>query len=209
MKKFVCIFSALYVAAAPVRAAEEVDPVVQRLRDGLRATTLQLRESQNQTAAAQAAQAAAEAKIKELESRLESVNKQAVADRNTAANMVSELQTRLDEQKTVILGLQASQEKWKKSYGEITSLAQKKEGERARLEALKFKLDRQVQEQQVANIKIYKLAIEVLDRYERFGLGDAVLAREPFVGNTRVKFQTLVQDYQDKLADSRIKPNTP
>lgn len=209
MKKILCILSLLSVMAVPARAAEEADPVVQRLREGLRATTLQLRESQNQTAAAQAAQAAAELKIKELESRLDSVNKQAVADRNTSANMISELQTRLAEQRTVIVGLQSSVEKWKKSYAEITTLAQKKEAERARLEALKFKLDRQVQEQQVANIKLYKLAIEVLDRYERFGLGDALLAREPFVGNTRVKFQTLIQDYQDKLADSRIKPNTP
>jgi hypothetical protein len=45
-----------------------------------------------------------------------------------------------------------------------------------------------------------------LDRYEKFGLGDALTAREPFVGLTKVKFQNLVQDYQDKLSDQKVKP---
>ena len=36
--------------------------------------------------------------------------------------------------------------------------------------------------------------------------GEALTAREPFVGVTRVKFENLIQDYQDKLADQKIKP---
>jgi hypothetical protein len=53
---------------------------------------------------------------------------------------------------------------------------------------------------------MYRLANEVLDRYAQFGLGTAISAREPFVGVTKVKFQNLVQDYQNKLSDQSIRP---
>lgn len=51
---------------------------------------------------------------------------------------------------------------------------------------------------------MYQVGVEILNRYENFGLGDALLAREPFVGTTRVKFQNLIQQDQDQLTDSRI-----
>ena len=53
---------------------------------------------------------------------------------------------------------------------------------------------------------MFKVANEILVRYERFGLGDALTAREPFTGITRVKLQSLFEDYQDKLTDQKIKP---
>jgi len=65
---------------------------------------------------------------------------------------------------------------------------------------------RKTADQQRRNEAMYKLGREVLDRYERFGLGDALTAREPFVGLTRVKFENLIQDYADKLTDQKIKP---
>ena len=60
-------------------------------------------------------------------------------------------------------------------------------------------------DQQTKNDAMFKLGNEILKRYERFGLGDALTRREPFVGTTRVKFQNLIQDYTDKVADQRIK----
>ena len=56
---------------------------------------------------------------------------------------------------------------------------------------------------------MYHLANEVLDRYAQFGLGTAISAREPFVGITKVKFQTLLQDYQNKLTDQTIRKESP
>jgi hypothetical protein len=51
---------------------------------------------------------------------------------------------------------------------------------------------------------MYELGMEILDRYEKFGLGEALTAKEPFTGITRTKFETLVQDYEDKLVDQTI-----
>lgn len=202
MKKLLCFLTLCSVVAHA--AEEEANPVEQRLREGMRTLTLQLREAQNQTAAAQAAQAEGDRKIKELEGRLETLNKQAVADRNASANLISDLKTKLEVQTSTNEAYLVALGKWKKSYSDVTALAAKKEAERGQLEAKSVKLERQVEDQKLKNIAMYKMGMEVLDRYEGFGLGDAVLAREPFVGTTRVKFQNLVQDYADKLADQRI-----
>ena len=56
---------------------------------------------------------------------------------------------------------------------------------------------------------MFRLGNEVLDRYAQFGLGTAISAREPFVGITKVKFQNLVQDYQNKLTDQTIRHDAP
>ena len=65
-------------------------------------------------------------------------------------------------------------------------------------------LPRKGDDQQRKNRAMYQLGLEILKRYEHFGLGDAITAREPFVGTTRVKFENLIQDYGDKLAAQKI-----
>lgn len=192
--------------AAPVHAADE-EGAEAKLREALRSTMLKLRDTQGQVATAQAAQIAAEEKIHEVTAKNEALTKDLMAERNTSANMIAELNTKLEERGTVITGIQAMLQKWKKSYSELTAFAAKKESERAKLEAKALKLERQVANQQVKNLEMYRVGIETLSRYEKFGLGDAILAREPFVGTTKVKFQTLVQDLADKLTDARIQPD--
>lgn len=194
----------LLLGVVPLRAAEEEEDVAGRLRDALRSTMLQLRDAQGQVAALQTTEVANGLKIKQQETQIAALTKQAVADRNTATNMIAELEAKMDEQRIVLVGFQAAIEKWKSSYGEVTALAQKKELERANFQAKSIALERQVQDQKVRNIKMFKVGMEILDRYEKFGLGDAILAREPFVGTTQVKFQNLIQTDQDKLADQRI-----
>jgi len=117
--------------AAPLHAAEE-NGVETKLRDALRDTVLKLRDAQGQIAAAQAAQIAAEEKIKELTAKNEALNKTLIAERSTSTNMIAELNTKLEERGTVITSLQAKVEKWKKSYSELTAFAAHKESERAK-----------------------------------------------------------------------------
>ena len=193
------------ISLSPLRAEEDAG-LEAKLREALRDTMLKLRDAQGQVAAAQAAQIAAEEKIKALTTKNDALAKDLLSERNTSANMIAELNTKLAERGTVITSLQATVLKWKTSYSEITAFAAKKESERAKLEAKSLKLERQVASQQVKNLEMFKAGMETLDRYEKFGLGDALLAREPFVGTTKIKFQNLVQDFADKLTDARIKP---
>ena len=199
------LLALLLASARPLPAAEAEEDVATKLREALRNTMLQLRDSQNQVAILQATDVANAQKLKELEGKVDTLTKQAIADRNTSANMVAELNTKLEEQRGVLITFQSAIEKWKKSYGQVTALAQKKEAERGKFEAKSIRLERQVEDQRVRNITRYEVGLEIIDRYEKFGLGDAILAREPFVGTTRVKFQNLIQNDQDKLADQKIK----
>ena len=188
-----------------LHAAPEEGPEA-KLRDALRNTMLKLRDAQGQVATAQAAQIAAEDQVKELTAKTEKLAKDLMSERNTSTKTIAGLNSKLEELDTTITSLQAMLQKWKRSYSEVTALAAKKESERAKLEAKSLKLERQVASQQVKNLEMYKAGMDTLNRYEKFGLGDALLAREPFVGTTKVKFQNLVQDQADKLTDARIKP---
>lgn len=203
-----CLIALLLMSLpATVFAAEaEANPIETKLREALRNTMLQLRDAQGQIANLQAADVANTQKITDLDKQVETLTRQAIEDRNASTNMISDLKTQLEEQKVVTLKLEATVADWKRAYSQATALATKKEAERAKAAAQVIKLDRVVADQQVKNIEMFKMGMEVLDRYEKFGLGDALLAREPFVGTTRVKFQNLMQAYQDKLADQRIQP---
>lgn len=86
----------------------------------------------------------------------------------------------------------------------------RRRAEDARLAAVQkgIELERTVAAQQKRNVELYKLADEILTRYSKFGLGEAIAAREPFTGLARVKLQNIAQDYKDQLLDNVIQPNT-
>ncbi len=67
-------------------------------------------------------------------------------------------------------------------------------------------LERKIADQQRKNEEMFKVGNEVLTRFEKFSLGTAIVAREPFVGLTRIKLQNLMQEYADKIADQKIRP---
>ena len=193
----------LLVAFLPAVHAAEEDPTA-KFREALKNTMLKLRDAQGQLANAQAATIAAESKVADLTSKNEALTKDLVAERNTATNTITDLNKKITKRDGSILELEASLAKWKKSYGEVTKLAAKRESQRAIFEAKNIKLERQVEEQQTRNIQMHKVGMEILDRYEKFGLGDAILAREPFTAAQRVKFQTLTQDFANDLTEARI-----
>ena len=67
-------------------------------------------------------------------------------------------------------------------------------------------MQRIIDDREAKNLALYNLGNEILTRYEKYGLGEALAAKEPFTGVTRVKLQELVQDYRDKISDQRVTP---
>jgi chromosome segregation ATPase len=207
IKTYALLVAAAVLFGQTLRAAEE-DPTA-KFREALKDTMLKLRAAQTDLANAQAAQYAAEAKATELTAKTESLAKDLANERNTSTNMIADLNKKIADRDNSILELNAALAKWKKSYGEVAKLASKREGQRAQLDTKRIELERKVQEEQQKNIEMYQAGMEILDRYEKFGLGDAILAREPFTAAKRVKFQNLVQDLSDKLTDARIPADQP
>ena len=128
------------------------------------------------------------------------------ADKTAADKATTELQVKIDERDKEIGGLKESLTKEIAEHKKSVEFGVVKEAQRAKLEEQTIQLNRRVADQQTKNAAMFKIANEILSRYEKFGLGDALTAREPFTGITRVKLQSLFEEYQDKLADQRIKP---
>lgn len=196
----------ILLLSGSVQGAEQPNSAETRLREQLRNTLLQLRTIQGERDGLNAAKAQLEQEKKTLSEQIETVTKQSAADKTASDKTIAEMDAKAAQQSNEIAQLKESLEKWKKGYNEATELARTKEAERAKLAMQKIELERKVADQQTKNLEMFKIGNEVLTRYEKFGLGTALTAREPFVGITRVKLQNLVQDYKDKLADQRIKP---
>jgi chromosome segregation ATPase len=165
-----------------------------KLREALRNTMLQLRTAQNDRAALQASQAENEEKLKRLTAQVEGLNKQAAAAEKTAADQQAEMAK-----------FKEALQRWEGAYKQAVEIANVKEAARAKLANDVIYLQRRVADQQSRNAAMFRTASEILTRYEHFGLGEALAAKEPFVGVTRVKLENLVQEYEDKLVDERIR----
>lgn len=205
LRRFTAPLSFLVFTGAAL-AAEAPNAVEARLREGLRATTLQLRTAETERAALQAEKVESEERIKALTEKLEQGVKAGEDRQKTAEAEIAKLNERMANQAGEIARLQESLEKWKESQKNAAALVEATEVKRARAAAEAVVLNRKVADYQTKNAAMFRLGIEILDRYEKFGLGAALTAREPFVGLTRVKFENLIQDYGDKLAGERIKP---
>lgn len=200
----------LLLSTAALHAAEEPDPTL-KIREQLRAVTLQLRTAQTESANAQAAAAAADQKSKDLTTKLadlgkrnDTLIKQAATDKTAAAGTIATLETKVaDRDKSLALHKQAI-EQWKQGYQKATASANTREQERAALAAGLTTTRNTLADRERKNIALFNTATEILDRYENYSLGKALQAREPFIGTTRVKVENLVQGYKDRILDNRI-----
>jgi len=196
---FLMLGALCLLGAQAIPAEEPAQTVETRLRDRLRDTMLQLRAAETERAALQAAQAQSADEKKVLTEKLEAVTKEANANK-LAAQAVDSLKSQVARQDKEMAQIKEAIE----SCRQTAELARNKEAERAkRADEAVIELERLVADRQAKNLALHKIASEILQRYQQFGLGDALKAREPFVGITRVKLQNLVQDYQDKLLNER------
>jgi len=189
-----------------LQAADQANTVEERLRGQLRSTMLQLRDAQNQAATLQSAQAEDEKQKKALSDRVDELTKQSVADKDAATKTIADLNAKVTDQTTLINQMKDALDKWKEAYNKAVEVATTKEAQRAKFESQAILLQRRVENDENKNLALYQLGKEVLNRYEKFGLGTAITSREPFVGITKVKLENLVQDYSDKLMDQTVKP---
>jgi chromosome segregation ATPase len=191
--------------AGVLRAAEPATEA-DRMRAALRDTLLQLRTAQSDLAGLQVAQAAAADEKKALADKYDALKKQIVIDRTAADKNNTALNAQLAEQKAAVARLNAALEKSKAEGEKTAESAQAAEAQVARLKSEAIVQSRRVADLQAKNLALYLTGNEILTRYEEFSFGNALKAKEPFVGLTRTKLENLVQDYQDKLLDQRARP---
>lgn len=207
---------ALILPSLALAQQAQPDPALVRMRDAMKKLTQRITEAETQMVNAQAAQAAAEDKAKDLSAKLDAANKQIkelntekAADKAAADKKIADLEARIAASEKNVAALTESLGKWKAGYAELQTAAKAVDTRRATAEAQVVQLQRRVEDRETKNRELYKLGTEILDRYKNFGLGTALAAREPFTGITKVKLQTLVQDYADKLDDQTVRAGKP
>lgn len=192
--------------AGALGAAEPANDGADRLRVALRDTMLQLRTAQSELAGLQAAQAGFADEKKALTDKYEALKKQIVADRAGTDKTVAGLSAQVADQKTVIGRLNEALEKAKAEGEKTAQAARAAEAQATKLTNENIVLERRAADREAKNLALFLIGNEILTRYEEFSLGNALRAKEPFVGLTRTKLENLVQDYQDKLLDQRARP---
>lgn len=172
-----------------------------RTQQAMRNMTTRLRAAETERNNLQSAKEQSDQEVKTLTDKLAALTKQAEAD----SKALTAAKGQLTEREAENAQLQDSVQKLQVTQTQAVEIAKKSEGERAKLNSQVIELKRKVAEDEAKNLALFKLANEILKRYEHFGLGDALAAKEPFTGISRVKLENLVQDYQDKVADQRVK----
>ncbi len=204
------VFAALLPLAFSARADDASEA---KLKEQLKSVSLQLRNAQQEKATLQTAQAALEATKKTLD---DTVKKQAASlvtkdkemedFKENSDKTLKEKVAKITSLELDLANYKTTLDKWQAANLTLDNIAKKKEAERAKLAAKSADLERKVADLRARNVELYKLGSEILARYEKFGIGEALAAREPFTGNTKVKLQNIVQDYNGKLLEQTAKP---
>lgn len=199
---------AVLATALPARAQQAAQPSAAeaKLREGLRNTMLQLRTMQGERDQLIVEKTTLEGEKTALTEKLDELTKQAAANQDAATKTIAAQKDQIALRDQEVAALKAELAKWQADHKRITDVANTKEAQRAKFAEQAMLLQRRVDDQSTKNAAMYKVGNEVLRRYEKFVLGDALAAREPFTGIARVKFETLSQEFQDQLDDARVKP---
>lgn len=207
MKKSLILLLILTATLAP--AAEEADPAMaalKRMRDQLRTIMLQQQKTEAERAALAAEKVTLEEKVSSLDTNLKKLAKESNLQKETDSKAIADLQDKAAKQAAEIVRLQESLAAWKKGHAEVVDAAKKIDAQRAEYAARAILAERKLADANRKNLDLYNIGLEILSKYEGFGLGTAITAREPFTKSMRVKLENYVQDFGDKLQDGRVQP---
>lgn len=182
-------------------AAEPAGDV--QARATLRTTMLRLREVETERDTLKTARDTLADENKKLAQELADLRKQTVVDGVTLNKMKTEHGNKLSEREESIAELQAQLKTEGERLAQSQALAQSREEARLLLVEAKQVVENTLAQRETQNVELYATANEVLRRFERFSFGEAIAAKEPFVGLTRAKLENLVQGYRDALLKQR------
>lgn len=190
-----------FALAAGAFAAEPAGDA--QTKEKLRVATVQLRDTQSELATVKSARDTLADDVKRLTEQVATLQKQVTTDGVAFGKTKTELNNRIAELEDEKRRLQAAVKEEREALALAQNLGQTREEARARVVEEKLAQGNVLAERERQNIELYRLANEILRRYEKFSLGEAMTVKEPFVGHTRAKLETLVQAYRDQLLAQR------
>ncbi len=179
------------------------DSETDQLREQLRATVLQLRQLQDQQAAAPAPTATPPAD--DVTRKLAAAQAQLRAARRDAKRAAL-LQAALDKAQADNTALTAAGaasaaeiERLKTAYGQSVDAGRTVTGERDRLKSQLAQMTLIAGACQAKNGRLVAFAESLLEAYRKVGIGEVLAAREPVLGLRRVQLENIAQDREDSV----------
>lgn len=190
--------------AQPAQSMEE------RLRAQLRNTTAQLQQAQNELAALKAGQAgpAGAASGKDspeaLRKALDAAQAQLATERQARDGLEQSARASHAQVQAVADKASAQIAQYRNAYEELLKLARNAESERKKLTDEAGAQRAALTMCQEKNARLYAVGLEILDAYEKVGIGTVIAARQPFAAQSRVKYEQIAQEYGDKLYEGKF-----
>jgi chromosome segregation ATPase len=181
-------------------AYADPNPAEDRLRDQLRQTTMQLRQTEDENA--------------ELKAKVDTLSQQAAAAQ-PAPKKVSEdsppLRHQLQDSNAKVAELQqqldAAQktlDQWKTGYQQATTLARTRDTDARNLDAKLHESDAHVASCETKNTQLVELSDELLQRYKGKGVWESLRNDEPLTQLHQVQLQQLAQEYHGRIVDATV-----
>jgi len=165
-----------------------------KLRDQLRSTIDQLHQLQDAQAALQAEKTAAEQERDALKAQL-------AAAKAAAAHVVVKVPDNTP-------ALEAEIAQYKDAYSKAADSARQAQVDHDKLQAAVADAEKKLDVCVEKNAALLKTGNEILDAYQKFDVGDAIGANEPFIGVKRVELENTAQGFGDDLYRSKFDPKT-
>jgi chromosome segregation ATPase len=175
---------------AHVASAQTIED---RLRDQLRATVQQLHQLQDDQASLQAQKMVAEQERDALKAQLAAAKAQlghGGADRGQ------------------VQALAAQVSKYKDAASQATGTAEQAQADHDKLASGLTNAQTLLGACETKNGQLLNVGMEILTAYQKFDIGAALGANEPFIGTKRVELENLAQDFGDRLYDGKFDPQT-
>lgn len=211
------------LALAPLARAADTGEA-DRLREQLRSTVLQLRECQDQRAAAKTAAtptatacptpgpATAGAGEAALKARLAAAQRR-LAGLQRDASLASGYKASLDQAAGDYAALKASADQTaaeletaKAAFAKADDAGRAAAAERDRLKAQLASQTRVAETCQAKNERLTAVAERLLNAYDHVSFGEKLLAREPVTGFGKVRRETIAQAREDEIRAERCDP---
>jgi chromosome segregation ATPase len=189
-------------AVAGIAVAQPNEDPQARLRSALREATVRVRQLEDENATLQAKQAELDRDHLALTQKAAASEKGLQALRGQAASGQAALQRAADAQKESLA-------KWEAAYKEAASTAQARDADAKRMEAALVALREQNRLAEEKNAKLYQLGHDLIALYQNKKVLEVLGAGEPVTKLKRVEYENVVQDYEDKLRDSRVTHPAP
>jgi chromosome segregation ATPase len=207
----VLVSSLLLARTASAGDASEAD----RLREELRSTVMQLRELQDQQAAAKATAAppptaspdaaALKARLAATQARLLAAQ-HAASDAEAARADLDKAKADLTALQTTAAATQAELDRFKAAFNQAADQARATSAERDQLRAQLATETTIAQACLAKNQRLTAFAEGLLDRYDHITLGEKLMAREPVFGFSRVHLENIAQEREDAIRAAHCDP---